>query len=108
MNAASRRFVSSYPRRYAPNALRGNVRRKTMLYAVSGPTPSQCSGVEIRLRPSRFSEKLITPGAGKNAGAFHHSVENGTACVFHQRIQVLSAGSPASFGSTDPIWRMNG
>ena len=28
------------------------------------PLPSQWSGVAIRLRPSRFSEKLNTPGAG--------------------------------------------
>src|SRR5918995_4643244 len=98
INAASRRPVSSYTSKYAPSALNGNVSKNTTLYAICGPTPSQDSGVEIKLRPIRFSEKLRMPGAGKNAGAFHQVVVNGTAFVFHQRIQVLSAGSPASCG----------
>jgi hypothetical protein len=55
------------------------------------------------LMPTRCSDSASAPPTGQNIGAFHHRSVSGRACAFHQRIQVLSAGSAASCGSADAI-----
>ena len=61
----------------------------------------QTTGDAMGQSPSRCSENVIAPSAGKKTGAFHHAVVNGTVVAFHHRIHVFSRGSPAS-GMTVP------
>lgn len=101
MSAALLRCVRRQASRYAPNAESGPAMRNTTLYAATGGTPARMSGVVSGVSPSNDSDSANALGAGANIGAFHHELVSGTACAFHHRIHVLSAGSPRSEGSAD-------
>jgi hypothetical protein len=75
------------------SAVRTNAARKARLWLATAPTPIHCSGEVSRLTPSSSSDSASAPGIGQKRGAFHHPLVNGTACAFHHRIHVVSAGS---------------
>ena len=83
----------------AATALRKQLARNAALYASTTSCVHAMIGAVRGARPSRCSENASTPGAGKNAGAFHQDAVRGITRVEHQRIQALSSGSMGSDGT---------
>jgi hypothetical protein len=54
----------------------------------------------IGVSPINVSENANEPVEGQNIGPSHHRAVSGTACAFHQMIQVFKTGSPRSLART--------
>src|SRR6476661_4549475 len=67
----------------AARADSGNERRNAVLYAASGLPVSTWIGTDSGSSPTSTSESARACRIGKNIGASHHDVVNGTARVLH-------------------------